>query len=308
MRLTAGGRQKTMSDFRGDVVVIGSGMGGGTTPWRWPAGVWTSSCSSVGSGSPARRRTGRPGGVRRSAATSRPSDGSTAAGVSSRPGVHYVVGGNTKVYGASLPRFREHDFGAVEHREGTSPCVAVHATPTSSRTTPRRSASTACTARPERTPASPGGAPRSPIRLSRMSPMSPTSRIGLRAAGRAPQRGRDGHRPARGRGLHPLRDLRRLPCQVGAKSDAETCALDPAIATGTRTPDDRRTGRRIVTDASGRRVEHLIVEARGPRHHRRGPVRAGRRRRQLRGLLLMSACEPSARAGECIGPGRAATS
>lgn len=37
------------------------------------------------------------------------------------PGVHYYVGGNTKVYGACLPRFRESDFGAVEHRDGISP-------------------------------------------------------------------------------------------------------------------------------------------------------------------------------------------
>src|SRR6478609_2043429 len=37
------------------------------------------------------------------------------------PGVHYVVGGNTKVYGASLPRLRVSDFEAVEHLDGTSP-------------------------------------------------------------------------------------------------------------------------------------------------------------------------------------------
>ena len=37
------------------------------------------------------------------------------------PGVHYVVGGNTKVYGASLPRFRESDFEEVAHLDGVSP-------------------------------------------------------------------------------------------------------------------------------------------------------------------------------------------
>jgi choline dehydrogenase-like flavoprotein len=42
------------------------------------------------------------------------------AGRAFAPGVHYVVGGSTKVYGASVPRFRERDFTAVEHREGTS--------------------------------------------------------------------------------------------------------------------------------------------------------------------------------------------
>ena len=37
-----------------------------------------------------------------------------------KPGVHYFVGGNTKVYGAALPRFRQRDFEALEHEGGTS--------------------------------------------------------------------------------------------------------------------------------------------------------------------------------------------
>ncbi len=37
------------------------------------------------------------------------------------PKQHYYVGGNTKVYGAILFRFREHDFHAVEHVDGISP-------------------------------------------------------------------------------------------------------------------------------------------------------------------------------------------
>jgi choline dehydrogenase-like flavoprotein len=37
------------------------------------------------------------------------------------PGVHYFVGGNTKVYGAALQRMRKEDFSAVEHEEGISP-------------------------------------------------------------------------------------------------------------------------------------------------------------------------------------------
>ena len=38
-----------------------------------------------------------------------------------RPGLHYYVGGNSKVYGAALFRLRERDFEAVEHRTGVSP-------------------------------------------------------------------------------------------------------------------------------------------------------------------------------------------
>lgn len=37
------------------------------------------------------------------------------------PYTHYWVGGNTKVYGAALLRMREHDFGEVRHFGGVSP-------------------------------------------------------------------------------------------------------------------------------------------------------------------------------------------
>jgi choline dehydrogenase-like flavoprotein len=38
-----------------------------------------------------------------------------------KPGVYYWVGGNTKVYGACLPRFRASDFEETQHQDGTSP-------------------------------------------------------------------------------------------------------------------------------------------------------------------------------------------
>ena len=37
-----------------------------------------------------------------------------------KPGVFYYVGGNTKFYGAMLPRFRVEDFGEIRHAEGQS--------------------------------------------------------------------------------------------------------------------------------------------------------------------------------------------
>ncbi|MGH9718061.1 MAG: GMC oxidoreductase [Candidatus Acidiferrales bacterium] len=37
------------------------------------------------------------------------------------PGIQYYVGGNTKVYGAALLRFRKEDFGEVRHYGGISP-------------------------------------------------------------------------------------------------------------------------------------------------------------------------------------------
>ena len=42
-------------------------------------------------------------------------------GSSFHPGLHYYVGGNSKVYGAALFRLRERDFGEVVHQHGVSP-------------------------------------------------------------------------------------------------------------------------------------------------------------------------------------------
>jgi len=44
-----------------------------------------------------------------------------ADGESFHPGLHYCVGGNTKVYGGALLRLREKDFESVVHAHGVSP-------------------------------------------------------------------------------------------------------------------------------------------------------------------------------------------
>jgi choline dehydrogenase-like flavoprotein len=46
-------------------------------------------------------------------------DGST--GRPFQPGNYYWVGGNTKMYGACLPRFRASDFAETPHHDGISP-------------------------------------------------------------------------------------------------------------------------------------------------------------------------------------------
>jgi choline dehydrogenase-like flavoprotein len=52
-----------------------------------------------------------------------------------------------------------------------------------------------------------------------------------------------------------------FPCPLGAKSDAETCGIDPALATGSARLLTGVRVRRIVTDASGRRVDHLVADS-----------------------------------------------
>ena len=41
------------------------------------------------------------------------------------PGLHYNVGGNSKVYGSALFRLREKDFGELRHKDGISPAWPV---------------------------------------------------------------------------------------------------------------------------------------------------------------------------------------
>jgi len=46
-------------------------------------------------------------------------------GKSFHPGLHYYVGGNSKVYGSALFRLREGDFKALQHKAGISPAWPV---------------------------------------------------------------------------------------------------------------------------------------------------------------------------------------
>ena len=42
-----------------------------------------------------------------------------------QPQVHYCVGGATKLYGAALYRFRKEDFGELRHHGGISPAWPI---------------------------------------------------------------------------------------------------------------------------------------------------------------------------------------
>ena len=84
------------------------------------------------------------------------------------PGQHYYVGGQTKFYGSILFRLREHDFGEVRHHGGISPAWPLAYT-TSSPTTRAPSSSTSSTARRARIRRRRGAPARSPTRPSATS-------------------------------------------------------------------------------------------------------------------------------------------
>ena len=176
------------------------------------------------------------------------------------PGVHYIVGGNTKVYGSSLPRFREIDFEEIRHKEGISPawpfkykdlepfyCEAetlyrVHGTTGEDPTEPTRS---------------------KPFPYPPLSHEKYISNLAqkLKAAGVKP------HSNAMGVDLKLDGKCIRcgtcdgFVCKLDAKSDAQTCALEPAILTGKVKLETNLKVTNVVVKNG--RVEHLIANKNG---------------------------------------------
>lgn len=104
-----------------DVVIIGSGMGGGTLAWALKDTGLDVLIVERGQFLPSEPENSQPDHVfiQKRYVTSKPwYDAKT--GQPFQPGVYYWVGGNTKMYGACLPRFRRSDFEEVAHHDGAS--------------------------------------------------------------------------------------------------------------------------------------------------------------------------------------------
>ncbi len=281
----------TAGQLEADVVVIGSGMGGGTTAWALARRGVDVLVVERGERLPREPENWSPEAVfieRRYKPTETWED---VSGRSFAPGVHYVVGGNTKVYGASLPRFRESDFEEVAHLEGVSPAwpfryadlepyyglaehlYAVHGTTGEDPTEPWRSTAYPYPALPH-------------------EPYVAALAHRLRGAGVHPSAASIGVDRRAGGACIRCATCDGFPCRLGAKSDAEVCAIDPALATGSARLATGVRVRRLVTDGSGTRVTHAL--AHGPQ----GPVTIRAKRFVLSAgaansaaLLLTSASE-----------------
>jgi choline dehydrogenase-like flavoprotein len=248
-----------VTSLSADVVIVGSGMGGGTVAHALARRGVDVLVVERGERIPREPENWSPRAVfleRRYKPAERWLDGAANAFA---PGVHYVVGGNTKVYGASLPRFREHDFGAVEHREGTSPAwpltyrdlepyyaeaermYRVHGEAGEDPTAPWRSGPFPHPA-VEHEPYVADLAAR--LRAQGVTPVSNAMGVDLQPGGACVR--------------SPTCDG--FPCLRGAKSDSETCGIDPALATGHARLATGVRVRRIVTDGGGRRVNRLAAE------------------------------------------------
>ncbi len=108
-----------------DVVIIGSGAGGGTLAHRLAPSGKKVLILERGDWLPREPENWDAGAVfvdNRYVSTDTWYD---HQGKAFQPQVHYTVGGATKFYGAALYRLREKDFGELQHHGGTSPAWPV---------------------------------------------------------------------------------------------------------------------------------------------------------------------------------------
>jgi choline dehydrogenase-like flavoprotein len=183
-------------------------------------------------------------------------------GADFQPGVHYYVGGNTKVYGAALPRLRRQDFEALEHEGGTSPAwplryedlepyynlaetiYAVHGVSGDDPTEPPRSQPFPYPAVPHEGYVSDLAAA---LRRNGLHPFYLPMGVDLREGGRCIR----------------CKTCDGFPCKVDAKSDADVCCVRPATQNSSVTLLTNTYVRRLLTDTSGRRIIGVEIEQNG---------------------------------------------
>jgi choline dehydrogenase-like flavoprotein len=236
-----------------DLIIIGTGMGGGTLAYALRNSGARILLVERGDFLPQEPQNWQPQAVFDHKRYKPAESWYDVQGHSFQPGVHYFVGGNTKVYGAALPRFRREDFGAVEHEGGTSPAwpisyddlepyyaqaeriYLVHGQQGEDPTEPARSG-------PYPFPA----VTHEPyiedlcgrLRSQGLHPFHYPMAIDLRAGGRCIR----------------CKTCDGFPCQVLAKGDADICAVRPALESPTITLWPRTLAQRLLTDDSGHRV------------------------------------------------------
>ena len=104
-----------------DVVIIGSGPGGATMAQALAKTGKRILLLERGDYLPRERENWDSQAVFVDARYQAPETWYNSKGESFHPGLHYYVGGNSKVYGAVLLRLRERDFDAIRHPDGVSP-------------------------------------------------------------------------------------------------------------------------------------------------------------------------------------------
>jgi choline dehydrogenase-like flavoprotein len=245
-----------------DVAIVGTGMGGGTLAWALRDSGASVLLIERGDFLPREPQNWSPEAVFLANRYKAPELWRDAHGGAFAPGVHYFVGGNTKVYGAALPRLRREDFGAIQHAGGISPAWPI----AYEELAPYYDRAERLYWVHGETGVDPTDPPRSrPFPFPRMPPDPYMDDLSdrFRAQGLHPAPlpvGLD-YRPG-GRCIR-CRTCDAFPCRLLAKGDAEACAVRPALVSPRVSLWTNSLATRITTNATGTRVTGIEIERNG---------------------------------------------
>jgi choline dehydrogenase-like flavoprotein len=180
-----------------------------------------------------------------------------------QPGVHYFVGGATKLYGAALYRLREQDFGELKHHDGVSPAWPISYDELEPYYTQAEHLYEVHGARGEDPTEPPASAPY-PFPAVSHEPRIQQLSDDLAAAGYHPFHAPCGIRlnEASMPYSHCVRcpTCDGFPCLVHAKSDAEVLGVRPALEHPNVTLLRNAMAVKLETNESGNEVTEVVVE------------------------------------------------
>jgi choline dehydrogenase-like flavoprotein len=240
-----------------DIVIIGSGAGGGTIARELAETGAKILIVERGDFIPQEDHNWNPAAVWKDLRYRTTETWLDEAGQSFRPYMHYCVGGNTKFWGTVMYRLRPEDFSEMQHADGVSPAWPIDydtLAPYYERAEAMYEVHGECGLDPTE-------GPRKPYPFPAVAHGKVIGAI---------------IEKLRAQGLHPsplplgLREncifcntCNSFPCKIHAKSDAEVCAVAPATAAGNVTLWVNATARKLVTDGSGRKVEAVDIVRNG---------------------------------------------
>ncbi|HKK92280.1 MAG TPA: GMC family oxidoreductase [Longimicrobiales bacterium] len=236
-----------------DVVILGSGVGGGTVARRLAATGARILVVERGEFIPQEPENWDPAEVWGAQRYRTPEMWLDRDDNEFSPYTHYCVGGNSKFWGSVLYRLREEDFGELQHLEGTSPAWPIdYATLAPYYDRAERMYSVHCEAGLDPTEPPRGPFPNPPVQhQGRIAKVAER----LRDLGLNPSHQPLGViEPNRDGGCILCATCNSFPCQLRRKSDADVCAVSPALDEGEVTLWTGSFAERLITNESGDRV------------------------------------------------------
>jgi choline dehydrogenase-like flavoprotein len=192
-----------------------------------------------------------------------------------QPQVHYFVGGATKLYGAALYRLRERDFGELRHHDGISPAWPITYAELEAYYTAAEQMYQVHGARGEdpTEPAASGPYPFPPVmHEQRIQQLSDD----MAAAGLHPFHAPCGIRLNEANMPYSVcvkcSSCDGFPCPLHAKSDAEVFGVRPAIAQPNVTMLANAEAVRLETNDAGTAVTTVVVEHEGHEERYSGDI------------------------------------